>query len=360
MIRRITIAFGFLATLWVVDYAVRRGDGQLCAYTMDRIARKHAVLESHATPPGIVIFGSSRTAYGMVPDEFESVTGLKAFNFGIPASKVFEWRLIMKRALSRVRPKVVVLGVNASAIRADELPTYAAWSLFDTSDFIEYTLGNGWSNEVAASFFDGRLRRGCATVGRRDEVRFWIQEQLASVFPKHAQLARERREMVAEPCSEDGYNHPWLYHKRLRNLQEQIDERGEAFVQKGSIPRFEPSSPALAEFDRLLGDMNALRIPLVVCYLPNSPRTEARWRDVEPSMKDALARACVRRGVEFVDGTPADVVRVNSDYVDESHAGLGLARAISHRAAAYVVAMGLLDPEGPVYAAGRDEGTLGP
>lgn len=360
MRRRITIAVSFLATLWVVDYAVRRGEGRLCAYTMDRIARKQAVLESYETPPGVVIFGSSRTAYAMAPDEFERVTGLEAFNFGIPASKVFEWRLIMKNALTRARPQMVVLGVNASAIRADDAPTYAAWSLFDASDFLDYTLNYGWSNEIAGAFFDGRLRRSWPTVGRRDELRFWIQEQLASDFPKHAQLARERREMVAEPCPQDGYDHPWLYQKRMRNLQQQIDERGDALVHKGSIPRFDPSSPALLEFDRLLGDMKATGIPLVVCYLPNSPRTEARWREVEPLMKAAIASACARRGVDFVDGTPVDVARSNGDYLDESHAGLGLARMISHRAATCAVALGLLDPGGPIYVAGHEEGTLGP
>lgn len=360
MTRRITIALGFLATLLAVDFAVRRSDDQLAIYEMDRIARKQAVLESLDPPPGVVIFGSSRTAYAMAPEEFERATGLPAFNFGIPASKVFEWRLIVRNAVQSVRPRMIVLGVNASAIRSDNQPIYAAQALFNASDFAEYTLQCGWSNEIAANFFERRLMQAWPTFERNHEIKFWLQERLARAFPKHAQLARERREMVAEPCPINGFDHPWLIQKRLRNLQQQIDERGDAFVQKGSIPEFDPNSDAMREFDRLLADLKSTGIPAVICYLPNSPRTVARWRDVEPAMKAALCDACERRGIPFLDGTDLSGERVNADYVDESHAGLPLARALSYQLAARAVAMGVLDADGPVYASGRDEGTLGP
>ena len=360
MKRRITIAISFLATLWVFDNAVRRWDDRLAAYHMDRIDRKLAVLESLDTPPEVLIFGSSRTAYAMAPDAFERITGLRTFNFGIPASKVVEWRLIAREALKRARPRVIVLGVNASAIRADNQPIYAAQYLFESSDFLEYTLAHGWSTDMAAGYFERELMRACPTVRRNHEIKFWIQEQIIAAFPKHAQLARERREMVAELSERDGFNHPWLFQKRMRNLQEQIDEQGDDFVTKGSIPTFDSAASSMAELDRLLSELKATRIPVVVCYLPNSPRTERRWRIVEPGMKSEIENACRRCDVAFVDAAPTDIVRSNGDYLDESHVGLPLARAISEHVARRIVALGVLDGDGPVYASSRDEGRLGP
>ncbi len=360
MKRRITIAISFLVTLWFFDNAVRRWDDRLAVYDMDRIGRKLALLESLEEPPEVLILGSSRTAYAMVPEEFERVTGMKSFNFGIPASKVVEWRLIAREALNRVRPRVILLGVNASAIRADYRPIYAAQSLFEPSDFVEYTLANGWSSDVAAGFFERELMLTWPTARRNHEIRYWIQERLVAAFPKHAQLARERREMVAEPGERDGFDHPWLFHKRMKNLQQQIDERGDRFVQKGSVPTFDLAASSMAELDRLLFELKSTRIPIIVCYLPNSPRTERRWRDVEPRMKMEIESVCRRRGVAFIDASPTDIVRSNGDYLDESHAGLSLARALSEHAARRIVTLGVLDSDGPVYASSRDEGQLGP
>ncbi|HRW51927.1 MAG TPA: hypothetical protein P5081_03515 [Phycisphaerae bacterium] len=354
------IAIGFLATLAAFDAVVRTNDASLSIYEMDRIERKLRTVESRIDPPDILILGSSRTAYGMAPSEFERATGLRAFNLGIPASKVVEWRFIARKALARTQPRLIVLGVNASGVREDNAPTYAAYSLFGARDFVDHTLENGWSNEMASNYFEGRLSRAWGAFGRGLELKFWLQERLVAVFPKHAQLARERREMVAESCTPDGYEHPWLFNERMRNLQQQIDEDGDAFVQKGSIPVFEPGGASMRAFNRLLDDLRATGIPLVVCYLPNSPRTTSRWRDVEPAMKAAIADACSRRRVRFVDGTAASPDRRNADYLDESHAGLGLARRISGFVASEIVATGLLDADGPVFASGREEGALGP
>lgn len=353
--RRITIAFGFLLTLAAVDFAVRSGDAALDSYNMDRIARKLAVLESRDPPPSIVIFGSSRTAYAMVPEEFERATGLPAFNFGIPASKVVEWRLIARQALERVRPRLIVLGVNASAIRADYRPTYAAWSLFEMSDFLEYTLANGWSNRIAADFLEHKLMQAWPTYARNHELKFWVQEQLAAAFPKHAQQAWERRELVAEPCPPDGFDHPWLFQKKLQNLQQQIDAMGDENVAKASTPDFVADGTTMMEFDRLLVDLTANRVPVVVCYIPNSPRTEARWLAIEPRMKRAIADACNRHGAVFVDATPTDRRRQNGEYVDECHAGLALAREISRHAAGFIASTGVVDRPRARLASGHDE-----
>lgn len=357
MVRRITVIVSFLATLAAVDFVVRRADGDLSAYRIDRIERKAHVLQSLGEPPEILILGSSRSAYAMVPAEFEKATGLRAFNFAIPATKIVEWRLIARDALRYMNPRLIVLGINASVMRSTYRPTYAAWRLYDARDFVEHTLAYGWSNDIAESYLEREARAHWATVGYSYEMRFWLQERMAALFPKHAQLARERRELVDERCPADGYEHPWLFHKKMTNLQEQIDELGDECVWKSSIPKFDPNARVVDELDRLLADLRSSGASVLVCYIPNSPRTEHRWRDVEPRIKRKIVEVCAQRGIVFFDATPPSHERVDADYVDESHAGLALAKEISRRSAAYIATAGMLNGNSPRLAAGvREEG----
>ncbi|MFQ5411978.1 MAG: hypothetical protein ACE5EC_06760, partial [Phycisphaerae bacterium] len=85
------------------------------------------------------------------------------------------------------------------------------------------------------------------------------------------------------------------------------------------------------------------RSPLCVAYLPNSPATEARWRNVEPAMEQVIASACRDRGIPYLSCSFQAVPRTNYDYLEELHTGLPLARRITRRIAKHIVQLGWLD-----------------
>src|SRR5690606_38803480 len=142
--RRIVILLTAAMTFAGADWLVRRNERSLDAYYIDRFRRKRPVLEGLAPRPDIILLGSSRTDYGLVPEEFMRATGRSAFNFGIPSTKVIEWRIMAREAFRNWRPALVVLGVNASDVRADYLPVPAARDLFTPADFIGYCMSDGW------------------------------------------------------------------------------------------------------------------------------------------------------------------------------------------------------------------------
>lgn len=352
--RRVVILLSATATFALADWVVRRGDETLGAYYIDRYVRKQAVMDSLPERPDIVLLGSSRTLYGLVPEEFSRATGRRVFNLGVPATKVIEWRLMASEMFGFWRPALVVLGVNGSAIRADYLPIPAARDMFGWRDFVNYCRTDGWSSEVAGHYFKRNLGRAWAMWHRRFEVRYWIDEHVGFILPKYAQLARERREMVAEPCPPDGYEHPWLKGERLANLRAQIELNGEDRVQRVGLPTHSPNAQPLAHFEALLSWFDERGIPLIVAYLPNSPRTEARWASVEPELKRDLAAACARARVPFLNCTQQEMPRTDDDFLDETHAGLYLARRISRRIAGQIVALGMIDSDRPRYADASD------
>ncbi len=345
--RRLIVVSTTLMCLLAVDVLVRMNDGELSAFYIDPYHRKLDKLQDLAanpnTKPDVILIGSSRANYGLVPEEFERLTRCKTFNLSVPASKVLEWRLLARACLERVQPKLVVLGVNASTLRADYLPVPAARHLFTDSDMIDYCLSDGWSTEVVGHFLNQRLGPAWALFHHRFEVKMLIQEQSGCILPKYAQLACEQRQRTAKPCPDDGFEHPWLYGRRLRNLQAQLDEEGEEAVWKGALPVFSSDARAISHCDALLSWFDEQEVPLIVTYIPNSPRTTSRWRSVEPAMVDAMASLCRSHDVPFVPWAYDGVSWRNRDYIEELHAGLPLARRISRRVAERIVALGLQD-----------------
>ncbi len=248
-----------------------------------------------------------------------------------------------KPLLERTTPSIVVLGLNASMVRADYLPVPAARDLWALDDFAAYCWSDGWSGEVAGHFFV----RNAGSVWRlyhdRFELRLLVQERLGFILPKHAQVAAERRTRVSKPLPSDGFEHPWLHGRRLRNLQVLLDEDGAAGVLVAQTPAYSPDAKAVGHFEALLRMFRARGVAVIVAYVPNSPRTEQRWQGVEPAMIDLLENVCRKNRVPFVSCSQDDLRRTDADYLDETHAGLPLAGRISRRIAGRIMALGLLE-----------------
>jgi len=341
--RRCIVVATALACLVLADVLVRWAADDLRAYYVHAYNRKLATIADQSPKPEIVLMGSSRVKYGLVPSEFEKLTGLRTFNLGIAASKTLEWQKVTQRLLEKMTPSLIVLGVNASVVRADYLPVPAARDLWDFDDFAAYCWSDGWSGEIAGHYLVRNAGAGWRLYHDRFELRMMAQEQLGSILPKHAQQATERRARVSTILPPDGFEHPWLYGRRLRNLQVMLDEDGEANVWAAQVPACSPDAKAVEHFHTLLRMFQAREIPVIVAYLPNSPRTEKRWAGVEPAMIAMIEGVCRENRVPFVSCSQADLPRTDADYLEELHAGLPLAERISRRIAGRIVTLGLLD-----------------
>jgi hypothetical protein len=354
--RRIVIVATVLACLAVADLWVRTKKPDLRAYDV-AVYERTAVDAQRDDLADIILMGSSRAKYALVPDEFTAVSSKRAHNAAIAGSKVVEWHLLAKRIFSDRRPKLVVLGINASELRADYLPTTAARHLFEFPDLLEHLRRDRPSADVIGNYMRHRLGPAWALFDKRYELKNWCEERLAAVLPKHAQAAKELREWVARPAPPDGFDHPWLRGRQLRTLADRMTtDAAEVFT--ASTPKFSPRADAFSRLGSLLDWLQSRRIPVLVAYIPNSPATEERWREVEPAMIALIAQACRDRGVPFLACDPDDVPRTNADYVEEIHVGLPLARKISSRAAQYVQAIGLLESN-DVRLAGTPEDDAG-
>lgn len=344
--RRLVIVATTLLCLAATDLLVRSGDEHLSGFYLNRYQRKLAVLSRLDPKPEIVLMGSSRAKYALVPEEFRNVTHLAAFNLGIPASKVIEWRHLAEEMIRLAKPKLIVLGVNASAVRADYLPVPAARELFTLNDFLDYCRSDGWSGEVAMHFLERNAGKAWALYHRRFEIKMFLQAQAGGILPKHAQEALEHRAMVSTRCPPDGYEHPWLYGRRLRHLQAQLDTEGDA-VWAAAVPAFAPDAGAIGHLGKLLVWIKGQGIAVIVAYIPNSPRTEKRWIAMEPRMIEEIAAVCRRSRVPFVSCAQGEFPRANADYLEELHVGLPLARRLSRRIAQRARDLGMLEQGAP-------------
>lgn len=354
--RRIVIVGSAALCLVAADLVVRRLEPALRAYDVNIYQRTTADMQRNGAG-GIVLLGSSRAKYALVPDEFTAATGRPAYNAAIPGSKVVEWQLLARRLFAKNRPRLVVLGINASEIRADYLPTTAARHLFGFGDLMEHFRRDHASIEVLGNYFRHRAGPMWALFDRRYELKMFAEEQLGRLLPKHAQLARELRERVAKPAPVDGYDHPWARGRQLRTLDDKL-VADEVDAIKAGIPKFSRDADALVRLGGFLDWLRANDIRVLVVYIPNSPQTEARWREIEPVMIHSIARVCGERGVPFLGAGQEEIPRSNRDFMEEIHVGLPLARRISRRAAAQVCALGLLPVREPRMA-GSDEIDLG-
>lgn len=338
--RRITILIVVALTLVSFDLLVRRADDELARYDVADYQRKPAVLR-HTGVPDIVLMGSSRAKYALVPEEFEAASGLTAYNLGIAGAKVVEWLTVSRNLFAADPPRLVVLGVNASEFRADYRPVDAARELWHAGDFLESLRVEGFSLDVAGAVARRTAGPAWAAFHRRYEIRMALQERLATLLPKHAQHARELRERVASPVPPAGYDHPWLHGRQLRDLQVRLLENPAA-VDAASVPEFDAGAAAFVRFDQLLEWLTSREIAVAVVYLPNSPRTAARWRGIEPRFVEEIARRCTARGIPFYPLPPGELPRTNADFLEEVHVGLPLARDISRRTAGLVIVSGLV------------------
>jgi len=338
--RRIIIVTTALACLVAADIGVRRAEPVLRTYD---VALYEKTIEEllHRGVPDIVLMGSSRAKYALVPEQFSAVTGRPAYNVAIAGSKTVEWQLLARRLFEGRRPKLVVLGINASELRADYLPSPAARHLFTFDDLCEHLRRDHPSTEVVGNYLRHSLGPAWAAFDRRYELKMSLQEGLGDFLPKHAQEARELRQRVARPSPPDGYDHPWLRGRHRPTLDDQL-VADETQVVRASTPLFSPRAEAFSHLSDLLDWLHARRIELIVAYIPNSPATENRWRDVEPAMVEIIASICRDHGVPFLPCSQADVPRSNRDFIEEVHVGLPLARQISGRIARHILALGLL------------------
>lgn len=322
------------------DLGVRRLHPQLARYEVGEYQRRPAALSASAMPD-IVLLGSSRAKYALVPQVFESVTGRHAYNCAISGSKIVEWVTVARRAFAQQQPRLVVLGVNASELRADYSPSEAARNLFDWPDFVESCSIDGVQTDVIGGYLRRTLGPSWALFDQRYAVKMWGQEELAAILPKHAQQSRELRERAARPTPSDGYYHPWAYGRQLQNLELKL-LRNVADVESARPPAYSEDSPTFARLAQLLDMLSERKIQTVVAYLPNSPRTEARWGQVEPRMIARISEICRACGADFLPCGETEVQRTNSDYMEEIHMGLPLAERISRRVAERIVRLGLL------------------
>lgn len=346
--RRIVILCFAAATLLAADLIVRHAEPLLNTYQINNFDKKYTDVSSRRLPD-IMLMGSSRSMYALVPDEFTRATGLEAYNYGISGSKVAEWQLMVKQTFGRRRPRLVVLGVNASEFRADYTQAQAARHLFNWSDLAEAVVHDGPSLDVLGAFAAQKLGPLWATYYRSGELRLWGEEKLAPLLPKHAQFAREVRERVARPLTHDGYVHPWAMGERLKNIEEQFLANPVAF-ETASVPLFSKEAPAYRRFGEMLYWLRSANIATIVAYVPNSPRTEKRWAIVEPQMIAAIAEVCREHDTSFAPCPQSLVPRTNRDYLDETHVGYDLGLRISRQVVRQSIVMNLIPSVSPTVA----------
>jgi hypothetical protein len=318
----------------------RRLHPTLQEYNVGEYERRPAELKQHVMPD-IVLLGSSRAKYAFVPEIFESVTGRSAYNCSISGTKVVEWLALTRRLFAEQQPRLVVLGINASEVRADYLPSEAARNLFDWNELIESCEIDGFRPEVIGGYLRKTVAPSWALLDQRYALKMWGQEQLAWALPKYAQQSRELRSRAARPNPPNGYYHPWAAGRQLQNLDVRLMENI-AGVEAASVPSFTPDASTFTRLGQLLQMFRDRRIETVVTYLPNSPRTEQRWRQVEPRMIECISDVCRTHGATFLSCSADEVKRDNSDYMEEIHMGYPLAQRISQRVANRIVQLGLL------------------
>lgn len=327
--------------LLAVETAVRQLQPTLRPYNTSHYPRVEKGLAA-AGRPDIALVGSSRVRFGLDPAVFEQVLGCKTHNVAVSASRVVEWNVFARRLFADAPPRLVVLGINAWEVDAHYLPTEAARQLFTLDDYLESLRTDGPSLDVAGAYARRALGPLWKTYDARFELLTFGQEHLAAVFPKHAQLARELRERANEPRAPSGYDHPWSHSRRLKNLAQKI-EGGLLEVAEEPPPAHQSDAFTYARLENLLAWFAVRGVSVIVAYIPNSPRTEARWSQVEPEMTAQIAQVCANSGVPFLHWDVAQLPRSNEDFLDETHVGWPLAKEISRRIAERIMALALLD-----------------
>lgn len=332
------------AFLLVVELIVRRSAATLDAYCIDSVADRFERLVAYRPEPKILILGSSRAKFGLAPEVFERMTGYSTYNLGIAASIVYEWRTVARRALQQVDPELIVIGINGRELRSDSLPIRGASQFFEFEDVWDYSLHQQWSNELIDYYCSYQVMAGLAIWDRSDQLRMWLNESvLHGVFPKHAQLARERRALNDRDLPADGFDHPWRVTHSKRTLPDLVAAWGEDYLQPPPVPVFDEDDEAVQILSDWLAELRAANKQVVLCYIPNSPRTEAAWRRREPQFIETIASIARRHDVPFLDASMTTFPRTDADFIDDTHVGVPLAKRISARAAEHLIRLGMVD-----------------
>jgi hypothetical protein len=344
--RRVIVVAAALLCLVAADLTVRGIKGTLQQYDGSYEPGEHRrkLSELRALPAGrIVLMGSSRVQFALVPEEFERLTRRSAFNLGISGSFTADWQVFARRLIAGHRPRLVILGVNANSFRPDYLPTKAAYLLFDFHDLIDSIGREGPSWKVLRCYTRQKVDRMWTWFGRRRELRMLGEEALAWLLPKQARQARELRLRFTRETSPDGFAHPEMVGRKVETLQQVLDVGGNVHFPQYDVPRFDAAASPFGRFDALLSTFRESEITVVVAYVPNSPRAEARWSRVEPKIKNRISAICRDHGVPFLALDQNQLPRTNSDYFDEIHVTLPMARRISRYLAQHIEAQHLLE-----------------
>ncbi len=330
-----------LAALVLIDLTVRAHSDALARYDPHDRAGK---LRSYVRGPDgrVVCLGSSRAAYALVPGELERVLDRPAFNLALAATKPPEWETICRDVLSKRRPSLVILGINAGELNANYVPTEGAAVYFGLGDMLRHARSVGFNRGMFGNYAHATLGRCWALYGRRYEIRTWIDEQLGRMSGHFGATARRLAARGEGRFGPDGYDHPWLARHSLRTLTERLaDPQG---VHAAEIPAFEPLALSMRCLHETLDLLAERRIPVAVVYVPNSPRAQQRWRPVEPLMQAVIAAMCRQRGVPFIR---PELPVSDDDFVDETHMGLDLARRFSAALARELAGRSVAPSESP-------------
>jgi len=342
--RRVIILVSATAFLLLVEIFVRRSAPTLAPYGIDTVADRFARLVAYEPEPRILLLGSSRTKFGLAPEVFERMTGYPTYNLGIAASFVYEWRSVARRAMQEVDPDVIVIGINGRSLRSNSLPIRGASQFFDFQDIWEYSLHHQWSNELIDYYCRYQVMANFAFWDRSDQIRMWLNESvLCGVFPKHAQMARERRELHDRIMPADGFDHPWRVTNSTRTLPALVASMGEDRLPPPAVPFFDENDEAVQILSVWLAELRSADKQVLLCYIPNSPRTEAAWQQHEPKFIETIAAIARRHDVPFLDASMGTLPRTDADFFDDTHVGVPLALRLSARVAEHLIRLGMID-----------------
>lgn len=344
--RRIVIVATAMACLVATDTWIRHLRPTLQDYCDNPYPR---IIANQHPMPNIVLMGSSRSLCSLVPDEFKAATGKKVVNAAINGAAIVEWQLVARQLFANEQPDLVVLGINAHELRGEYTPLRAARHLFTFFDLLDYLQRDQPSMEIMGGYFRHLLGPSWALFDQRYELKMWAQEQLPGILPRYAQKAHKLREQVTHTFKDGSYEVQAEWVQQLPTLADRLS-RNPNSVTAFSPPTFSRQANTVAYLAELLDWFKAKNIAVLVVYLPNSPITEERWREIEPAMTETISQVCREHRTPFLACAREEVPRTNADFIDEFHTGVALARRISRRAAQRINALGLLDKTSPYLA----------
>ncbi len=258
--RRAIVLSTVTVCLLAVEWAVGRGQETLNQYDgryePGGFARRQSEIDT-LEECDVILLGSSRVMYALVPEEFRKITHHAAYNLGLSGGRTADWQIFARRLSDRHRPQLVVLGVNAEAFFQDYIPEGTAFLLFDFDDLLESFRREGYSGKVISRYAQSRFAHLWTLYGRRAEVKHHLQARTAWLLPKYAQLSREQRKRSAFLSPQDGYENLYIaLGHETQTLQEAIDTGTPVHFPLLEVPQFVPGASPYGRFGDLLAFFN--------------------------------------------------------------------------------------------------------